>query len=76
MKKFIKTCIDTYRDIVTLTVVFLWIIGDMIELMLTDICLFNNIFWIFVMTILIIKDRRNPKFRKWLNTSPYKNKTK
>lgn len=39
---------------------------------LLDFCFFVDIFWITVMTILIIVDRKNDSFRKWFNTSLYK----
>lgn len=72
MRNFIKKYIDTYRDIVVIAVMALWLIGNIIEYKLLDFCFFVDIFWITVMIILIIVDRKNDSFRKWLNTSLYK----
>lgn len=74
MRKLIKRYIDSYREIVTIVVLILWNIGNIIEQITTGHCLFNNAFWIFTMSIMIIVDRRNNKFRKWLNTPLYKTK--
>lgn len=74
MRKLIKRYINSYREIVSIVVFVLWNTGNIIEQVTTGYCLLNNLFWIFTMSIMIIVDRRNNKFRKWLNTPLYKTK--
>ena len=73
IKKF-KQYINSYRDIVIIVVMILWLIGNIIEEITTGNCILNNLIWIIIMSIMIIVDRTNNKFRKWLNTSLYKTK--
>lgn len=70
----IKQYVNSYRDIVIIIVMILWLIGNIIEEITTGHCILNNLIWIIIMSIMIIVDRTNDKFRKWLNTSLYKTK--
>lgn len=74
MRKLIKRYINSYREIVSIVVFVLWNTGNIIEQVTTGYCLLNNLFWIFTMSIMIIVDRTNNRFRKWLNTPLYKTK--
>ena len=74
MRKLIKRYINSYREIVSIVIFILWNIVNIIEQITTGHCLLNNLIWIFIMSIMIIVDRTNPKFRKWLNTPLYKTK--
>lgn len=74
MRKLIKRYINSYREIVTIITMTLWIIGNIIEQITTGYCLLNNLIWIFILFIMIIVDRTNNRFRKWLNTPLYKTK--
>lgn len=74
MIKKIKQYVNSYRDIVIIVVMILWLIGNIIEETTTGHCILNNLIWIIIMSIMIIVDRTNDRFRKWLNTSLYKTK--
>ena len=74
MRKLIKQYVNSYRDIVIIVVMILWFIGNIIEQITTGHCLLNNLIWIFIMSIMIIVDRTNNRFRKWFNTPLYKTK--
>lgn len=74
MRKLIKRYINSYREIVSIVVFVLWNTGNIIEQVTTGYCVLNNLIWIFIMFIMIIVDRTNNRFRKWLNTPLYKTK--
>lgn len=76
MRKLIKRYINSYREIVSIVVFVLWNTGNIIEQVTTGYCVLNNLIWFFIMSIMIIVDRTNNRFRKWLNTPLYKTNAK
>lgn len=57
-----------YKDIVFWCIALLWLIGNIIEYILSNYCYINNLIWIFIMAVVNLVKINNNKFNDWLNT--------
>lgn len=64
-----------YKDIVFWCIALLWLIGNIIEYILSNYCYINNLIWIFIIAVVNLVKINNDKFNDWLNT-PIKNRGK
>lgn len=57
-----------YKDVIFMIIVISWLIGNMIELFITNEVIWVNIGFIIFISILILIKSHCIKFENWLNT--------
>lgn len=60
--------VDTYKDIVFWCICFVWLIGNIVEGIITGYAIINNMVWVLIMCIVNFVKFYNTQFNNWLNT--------
>ena len=60
--------IETCKDLLIICICIAWLIGNIIEFLITKDVIINNIGFITIMIVLILIKNNSKKFNNWLNS--------